>query len=259
MYRRVIRASVERVWENVLDWEHLPWLHASSFGDIECLEAGQWGWRARVVGRGASAAAMKIELLVDLPASRYVTRTLEGPGAGSEIWTTLAPQGERETAIEVDFRLAVLDPEHAEGLGNAYRQLYERLWDEDEGMMQERQRQLDARRAMPGKSSETRSLGKLDEVREKLPLSFELAGRRFRLVDCDGELMAHAVTCPHSLGPLDDAVVEDGVVRCPWHGYRYDLRSGRACDRAGLRLERAPRVEIHENTREVHVAWAATG
>ena len=30
------------------------------------------------------------------------------------------------------------------------------------------------------------------------------------------------------LGPLEEAAVEDGCVRCPWHGYRFDLRTG-AC------------------------------
>ena len=43
-YRRDIRASLERVWENVLDWEHLPHLHATSFGYCELDEAGDWGW-----------------------------------------------------------------------------------------------------------------------------------------------------------------------------------------------------------------------
>jgi hypothetical protein len=46
-YRRTIGASAERVWENVLDWEHLPWLHSGSFSDIVCNGAGEWGWRAR--------------------------------------------------------------------------------------------------------------------------------------------------------------------------------------------------------------------
>ena len=31
VYRRRIGASLERVWENVRDWEHLPWLHRQSF------------------------------------------------------------------------------------------------------------------------------------------------------------------------------------------------------------------------------------
>ena len=48
VYRRRVGASLERVWENVLDWEHLPWLHAGSFRSIHCRHAGDWGWRAQV-------------------------------------------------------------------------------------------------------------------------------------------------------------------------------------------------------------------
>jgi len=254
-YRRTIGASLERVWENVLDWEHLPWLHASAFRSIECQDAGDWGWRARAVARGGSDEPIEIELRVDRPASRYVTRTLSGPGAGTEIWTSLDGRGERETAIEVDFRMANLDPAHADALGKVWLALYAQLWDEDEGMMQERQRQLDARAASGSDTHEVRRLGSLDEVRARLPMAFELAGRRFRLIELDGELIPHGVVCPHSLGPLDESAVEDGVIRCPWHGYRFDVRTGQACDHAGIRLARPPRIEIDEGSLEVRAVW----
>ncbi|MGE0682172.1 MAG: hypothetical protein AB7P69_14895, partial [Candidatus Binatia bacterium] len=47
-YRRTIHASLERVLENVRDWEHLPWLHRSSFRSIELLEQTSTSWRARI-------------------------------------------------------------------------------------------------------------------------------------------------------------------------------------------------------------------
>ena len=64
----------------------------------------------------------------------------------------------------------------------------------------------------------------------------------------EGRLLAHSVRCPHLLGPLEDTPVEHGVVTCPWHGYRFDLRSGRSCDGHGLRLDRAPTVRIDERS-----------
>ena len=39
VYRRTIAASLERVRENVHDWEHLPWLHRESFSSID---SGAW-------------------------------------------------------------------------------------------------------------------------------------------------------------------------------------------------------------------------
>ncbi|MFN3961000.1 MAG: ferric reductase-like transmembrane domain-containing protein [Parvularculaceae bacterium] len=34
--------------------------------------------------------------------------------------------------------------------------------------------------------------------------------------------------CSHQMGPLGVGCVRDGYVRCPWHGYEFDLQTGRA-------------------------------
>ena len=34
VYQRTVGVSTERVWENVHDWAHLPWLHGASFSSI---------------------------------------------------------------------------------------------------------------------------------------------------------------------------------------------------------------------------------
>jgi nitrite reductase/ring-hydroxylating ferredoxin subunit len=64
------------------------------------------------------------------------------------------------------------------------------------------------------------------------------------LVDLDGALVAHATRCPHRLGPLEDAAVVEGAITCPWHGWRFDLRTGRSADQRGARLPDAPRIEV---------------
>ena len=251
-YRREVRASLERVWENVLDWEHLPWLHGSTFCDIECSEGGRWGWRAWVgFPPPGSGPRIRIELLVERPQERYVTRTLEGPAAGTEIWTSLAPTGDRHTDVEVEFWLPDVDPAQAAALGSSYNRLYRTLWDEDEAMMMRRERELARARAEPGTAS--LSLGSLGELRARLPLCVDFAGRAFRVVEVDGALVAHSAVCPHWLGPLDDAPVEDGCITCPWHGYRFDVQTGRNADGRPLRLAPAPRVEIDPQTREVRL------
>ena len=47
-YRRELPVSIDRLYENAIDWEHLPYLHRTSFARIECQDAGSWGFRARV-------------------------------------------------------------------------------------------------------------------------------------------------------------------------------------------------------------------
>lgn len=244
-YQRTIRASLERVWENVYDWEHLPALHRSSFAGIERVDSGDWGWRAKIDLPPADAPRrIGLELIVERDHSRYVSRTTDGMGAGSEIWTTLTPRAEHETDIEVEFWLPDVTPEHADGLGAAYTQLYTQLWDEDESMMRRREAQLAARRASPSAAGESADLGTLADVRAKLPVDAELGGRHYRIAEVDGDLVAYSTVCPHWLGPLESCPNEPGRVKCPWHDYEFDLRSGKSADGRRLRLFPAPRVEI---------------
>jgi nitrite reductase/ring-hydroxylating ferredoxin subunit len=241
-YERTLQASLERAWENVLDWEHLPWLHADAIASIEREDSGAWGWRARVAMRSAGAGGeVCIELLVEKAAGRYVTRTLTGPGADTEIWTRLSSTGADSTQVKVSFHMPKVPAERREGIGRSYVELYTQLWDEDEAMMRRRQAELDRGHL---EDEVPLSVGPLAEVRDRLPFRAQLGGRRYRVLEDGGELLAHAATCPHRLGPLDLAEPESGRIRCPWHGYVFDLRSGRSADGRGLRLAPAPKVGV---------------
>ena len=83
-------------------------------------------------------------------------------------------------------------------------------------------------------------------VRGALPRMVEVGGERFRIVEVEGELIVHAATCPHWLGPLDDAEVIDGCIRCPWHAYVFDVRTGESRDGRGLTLATPPRLVLIE-------------
>jgi nitrite reductase/ring-hydroxylating ferredoxin subunit len=256
-YERTIGASLERVWENVRDWEHLPWLHNVAFSDIELLDGGDWGWRARVTFANGTARS-EIALCIDAEANRYVTRTLDGVSAGSEIWTTLSPSAEHATDIRVDFLAPPLEPSALRNLGAAYLKLYEQLWDEDEAMMQERERAL-ARRAEAQRGPHRIELGELAELRKRLPLIFEIDDRRFRLVELGGKLIAHSAVCPHRLGPLVEPGDRDSRVTCPWHGYAFDIATNRSCDGRSLRLAAAAEIRVDAATGSVSASIGSDG
>lgn len=246
-YDRVIDAPPERVWENVHDWEHLPHLHGSSFRSIERIEQSAAGWRARI----GLYPDHEIVLELVIEGDRYVSRTLEGQGAGSEIWTTLTPGPSAEqTTVRVDFDIAGLD-EASEGersaIGDLYESLYTRLWDEDESMILERIARLTAREQP---RPQALSLGLRSAL--SLPAEFVLDGARVRVEERDGALVAYSLVCPHWLGPLEEDDDPDRL-RCPWHGYRFDRTTGRSCDGRGLRLAPAPRVTEDEETGEVRL------
>jgi phenylpropionate dioxygenase-like ring-hydroxylating dioxygenase large terminal subunit len=205
-YERTVAASLARVWENVLDWEHLPWVHRETFAAVRPLAASGDGWRAVVELQGGGEPFV-IDVALERAALRYHTRTIEGPGAGTDIVTTLAPAGAERTQVRVEFLVPGVAGDVAPQIGAVYRTLYAQLWDQDEAMMMRRQAILDRR---------------LD------------AG--WREVVVDGRAVRFLATCPHLGGPLDVAPIDDGCVTCPWHGYRFDLRTGRSADGRGLGL-----------------------
>ncbi len=201
----------------------------------------------------ANGSENRIELLVDRAASRYVVRTLEGVGCGSEIWTRLEPRGRELTGIEVEFRVPGLDRAAARAVGANYTRLYEQLWDEDESMMRRRAAALARREEASKRVPEETSLGSLELLRTRLPLVVEAGGRSWRVVEVDGSLRAHSLVCPHMLGPLDEAEIVDGCLRCPWHGYVFDLATGRCTEGRPLRLPAPPRVRVDGD--QAYLAW----
>lgn len=96
------------------------------------------------------------------------------------------------------------------------------------------------------------SLGMASGVPEGEARGFEVDGREVVLCRLDGELCALNGICTHEDLPLDGGAVEDGVLTCPWHGARYDIRSGRAVALPAIRpLETYP-VRVDDEGR-VHV------
>jgi nitrite reductase/ring-hydroxylating ferredoxin subunit len=80
-------------------------------------------------------------------------------------------------------------------------------------------------------------------------------GERYLAVfDLGDTVVAVDNECKHVGNPLDDGQVSGGCVTCPWHGWRYDLRTGDLLTmfgrRPGLRTYPA-RVEAGEILVEV--------
>lgn len=251
-YTRDVGASLARAWENVRDWEHLPWLHADSFSQCRLDEAGDWGWRAVTKGVDAATQETVIELAIDADASRYVSRTLEGPLPGVEIWTRFTVLAPRLTRVDVEFHLPHLNERQAAKTGDSLVRLYAKLWDEDEAMMIARQQALDQQTK---RSFAPIPLGKLEELRASLPRTLDLDGHPIQIIEREGVLIAYPARCPHMKAPLSDVTPDaDDCITCPWHGYRFDIRTGLSADGHGLKLGPMPLVTIDENN-QVNLIW----
>ena len=193
-YRRHVHAFLERIWENVFDWEHLAHLHNERFRACRLIERGPWGWRVELTPHGA--VSQTIELQANRANNRYVSTTVEGAGEGTEIRVSLTPVAEHLVDVLVEFLVPETRPDRLAALGAAYTAAYARLWEEDEAMMQARENAL-SRRNRPDRSSGSLDLGDERAVHANLPLQFELGGMTYRLLAIEGSLVAHSGLCPH--------------------------------------------------------------
>ena len=63
---------------------------------------------------------------------------------------------------------------------------------------------------------------------------FQAGGTPVALYNLDGAIHATANACPHRGGPLGEGAVADGIITCPWHGFQFDVKSGRCLTNPGL-------------------------
>ncbi len=68
------------------------------------------------------------------------------------------------------------------------------------------------------------------EVAEGDVKAAEAGTRTIALTHWGGEYGAIDGRCPHQGGPLTEGTFEDGVLRCPWHGWGFDARTGESAD-----------------------------
>src|SRR5918998_6455905 len=96
-------------------------------------------------------------------------------------------------------------------------------------------------------------VGTIDEIPVGGRKIVEIAGRSLGVFNIGGEFFALRNRCPHQggplcLGPLGGFVSSSGpgryeysrqgeMLRCPWHGWEFDLRTGQSWfDPAGVRV-----------------------
>ena len=56
----------------------------------------------------------------------------------------------------------------------------------------------------------------------------QVGGKPVALANVGGTIYAINGTCLHRGGPLGQGVLEGTVVTCPWHGWQFDVTTGKA-------------------------------
>ena len=142
-----------------------------------------------------------VDLRLDEDRLGWTTVTRDGETELSRIVSRAEDLGPGRCAVDVKFFAPNATNETRAAMGQYFETLYAQLYDEDEAMMIARERFLNADAAA---KKETRIVTLPDGSEAKVPLA-----------------------CPHWGLPLDAEPDANGIITCPWHGYRFDAATGK--------------------------------
>jgi len=66
-----------------------------------------------------------------------------------------------------------------------------------------------------------------DELPVGVIREFAVEGKAIALANVGGKIYAISNTCLHRGGPLGEGELNGKVVTCPWHGWQYDVTTGK--------------------------------
>ena len=76
-------------------------------------------------------------------------------------------------------------------------------------------------------------------------------GVRVALFNCDGSFYAIKGVCPHMGGELWEGLLTGEIVTCPWHGWRFNVTTGKS---PGVEVVAVRRYEVKVDGEDVYVA-----
>jgi len=76
--------------------------------------------------------------------------------------------------------------------------------------------------------SEFFTAAKVSEIRPGNGKTVEIKGIPIAIFNVNGQFHAIHDTCLHAGGPIGEGYLEDHIVTCPWHGWKYDVITGQS-------------------------------
>ncbi|MDP6444007.1 MAG: Rieske 2Fe-2S domain-containing protein [Pirellulaceae bacterium] len=85
--------------------------------------------------------------------------------------------------------------------------------------------------------AEFRTVARVSDIAEGNGAAFAVNGRMVAVFLHQGEYTAIDDLCPHMGASLAGGVVEDGIVACPWHAWRFCVKDGTWCDNPTIGID----------------------
>jgi nitrite reductase (NADH) small subunit/3-phenylpropionate/trans-cinnamate dioxygenase ferredoxin subunit len=84
--------------------------------------------------------------------------------------------------------------------------------------------------------AEFQTVARVGELAEGEAMAIEVGNKLVAVFCQEGRYYAIDDTCPHMGGSLSTGFVENGIVTCPWHGWRFRLADGAWADSPRIRI-----------------------
>lgn len=85
------------------------------------------------------------------------------------------------------------------------------------------------------------------EIQPSTMKAVEVNGEKICLANIEGKYYAIGNVCTHLGGPLAQGKLEGYEVQCPWHGSRFDIRTGNVVRPPALRSEPAYEIKVEDD------------
>jgi nitrite reductase (NADH) small subunit/3-phenylpropionate/trans-cinnamate dioxygenase ferredoxin subunit len=84
--------------------------------------------------------------------------------------------------------------------------------------------------------AEFKAVCKVGDITEGGARTVEVDGRLIAVFNVGGQFHAIDDLCPHMGASLSDGYLENGVVTCPWHAWRFRLADGAWADNPRMKI-----------------------
>ena len=90
-------------------------------------------------------------------------------------------------------------------------------------------------------------IGETKDIQPSQMKAVDVSGERVCVANVEGKYYAIGNVCTHVGGPLAEGKLEGFEVECPWHGSKFDVRTGKVVRPPAMREEPTYEVTVEDN------------
>jgi 3-phenylpropionate/trans-cinnamate dioxygenase ferredoxin component len=87
----------------------------------------------------------------------------------------------------------------------------------------------------------------IKDIQPSTMKAVEVAGEKICVANVEGKYYAIGNVCTHVGGPLAEGTLEGYEIECPWHGSKFDVRSGEPTRPPAKRPEPTYEIKVEGN------------